>query len=342
MSIRIGINGFGRISRVILRIAASKPSEFEIAAINYRNVDLEYMVYMLKYDSVYGRFDGTLETYKDEDEQGIVINGKKVPVIEGINPIPWGRYNAEYIVEGTGKFNTMEKASMHMEGGAKKVIITAPAKDSGIPTFVMGVNHLDYLKHMDIVSNASCTTNCLAPVAKVLNDKFGIKQGLMSTIHSATAKQHVVDMRSGNDWRRGRSVFENIIPTTTGAAEAVGLVLPELSGKLTGIAYRIPSADVSLVDLNVSIEKPASKEEICEAMKEASEDTMKGVLGYTKDPIVSADILGEKCTSIFDATQCTVINERLVKVLAWYDNEFGYSTKVLELISHMNSVDIAV
>ena len=341
MSIRIGVNGFGRISRVVLRIAAENPEEFEIAAINYRDVDLDYMVYMLKYDSVYGRFNGTVEPYRDEGEQGILLNGKKIPVIEGMEPIPWGKYGAEYIIEGTGKFNTTEKAQIHIKGGAKKVIITAPAKDDETPTFVIGVNHKDYKKEMTVVSNASCTTNCLAPVAKVLQETFGIRQGLMSTIHSATAKQHVVDMRSKSDWRRGRSVFENIIPTTTGAAKAVGRVLPEVAGKLTGIAYRIPSADVSLVDLNISLEHKASKEDICAAMKKAAEGEMKGVLGYTEDPIVSADILAEPCTSVFDATQCTVINDSLVKVLAWYDNEYGYSKKVLELISYMAQVDRA-
>ena len=260
MAIKIGINGFGRISRVIVRIAAAEPEKFDIAAINYRDVDLDYMVYMLKYDTVFGRFNGTLDKYVDGEEKGLVINGKKVPVLEGMDPIPWGKYGADYVIEGTGKFNTTEKAQIHVKGGAKKVIITAPAKDKETPTFVMGVNNKNYTKDMTVVSNASCTTNCLAPVVKVLQDNFGIKQGLMSTIHAATAKQKVVDMRSMSDWRRGRSAFGNIIPTTTGAAKAVGLVIPEVQGKLTGIAYRVPTADVSLVDLNKELEKDTKYE----------------------------------------------------------------------------------
>ena len=339
MSIRIGINGYGRISRVIIRIAAAEPEKFEIAAINYRDVDLDYMVYMLKYDTVFGRFNGTLDKYEDGDESGIVINGRKIPVLSGMEPIPWGKYNADYIIEGTGRYTTTEKAQDHIKGGAKKVIITAPAKDKITPTFVMGVNNKNYTSDMDIVSNASCTTNCLAPVAKVLQDKFGIRQGLMSTIHAATAKQKVVDMRSMSDWRRGRSAFGNIIPTTTGAAKAVALVIPELEGKLTGIAYRIPSADVSLVDLNVELEKPATYSEICQAMKEASEGELKGILGYTEDEVVSADFVGEPCTSVFDANGGTMIGDRLVKIIAWYDNDYGYSKKILELAEYMHSVD---
>ncbi len=339
MSIRIGINGYGRISRVILRIAAAEPEKFEIAAINYRDVDLDYMIYMLKYDTVFGRFDGTLDKYEDGDEMGIIINGKKVPVLSGVEPIPWGKYGADYVIEGTGRYTTTEKAQAHIDGGAKKVIITAPAKDKTTPTFVMGVNNKNYTADMNIVSNASCTTNCLAPVAKVLQDKFGIKQGLMSTIHAATAKQKVVDMRSMSDWRRGRSAFGNIIPTTTGAAKAVALVIPELQGKLTGIAYRIPTADVSLVDLNIELEKPATYEEICQAMKEASEGELKGILGYTEDEVVSTDFVGEPCTSVFDANGGTMIGDRLVKIIAWYDNEYGYSKKILELVEYMYSVD---
>ncbi len=339
MSIRVGINGYGRISRIIIRIAAAEPETFEIAAINYRDVDLDYMIYMLKYDTVFGRFDGTLEKYEDGEESGIVINGRKVPVLSDMEPIPWGKYNADYIIEGTGKYTTAEKAQAHIDGGAKKVIITAPAKDKTTPTFVMGVNNKDYRTDMDIVSNASCTTNCLAPVAKVLQDKFGIKQGLMSTIHAATAKQKVVDMRSMSDWRRGRSAFGNIIPTTTGAAKAVALVIPELQGKLTGIAYRIPTADVSLVDLNVELEKSTTYEEICQAMKEASEGELKGILGYTEDEVVSTDFIGEACTSVFDAKGGTMIGENLVKIIAWYDNEYGYSKKILELVEYMYSVD---
>ncbi len=339
MSIRIGINGYGRISRIIARIAAAEPDKFEIAAINYRDVDLDYMVYMLKYDTVFGRFDGTLDKYEEGDESGLVINGRKVPVISGMEPIPWGKYGADYIIEGTGRYTTAEKAQAHIDGGAKKVIITAPAKDKTTPTFVMGVNNEKYTSDMDIVSNASCTTNCLAPVAKVLQEKFGIRQGLMSTIHAATAKQKVVDMRSMSDWRRGRSAFGNIIPTTTGAAKAVALVIPELQGKLTGIAYRVPTADVSLVDLNVELEKPTTYEEVCAAMKEAAEGPLKGILGYTEDEVVSTDFVGEPCTSVFDAKGGTMIGDNFVKIIAWYDNEYGYSKKILELVEYMYSVD---
>lgn len=339
MSIRIGINGYGRISRIIIRIAAAEPEKFEIAAINYRNVDLDYMIYMLKYDTVFGRFDGTLDKYEDGEESGLVINGRKVPVVSDMEPIPWGKFGADYVIEGTGRYTTTEKAKAHLDGGAKKVVITAPAKDKTTPTFVMGVNNEKYTADMDVVSNASCTTNCLAPVVKVLQDNFGIKQGLMSTIHAATAKQKAVDMRSMSDWRRGRSVFGNIIPTTTGAAKAVALVIPELQGKLTGIAYRVPTADVSLVDLNVELEKPATYDEICAKMKEAAEGPLKGILGYTEDEVVSTDFVGESCTSVFDAKGGTMIGDSLVKIIAWYDNEFGYSKKILELVEYMYSVD---
>ena len=339
MAIKIGINGFGRISRIILRIAAAEPEKFEISAINYRNVDLDYMVYMIKYDTVFGRFNGTLDKFEEGGEKGLVVNGKKVPVIEGIEPIPWGKYGAEYVIEGTGKFTTTEKAQPHLEGGAKKVIITAPAKDSVTPTFVMGVNNEKYTSDMTVVSNASCTTNCLAPIVKVLQDNFGVEEGLMSTIHAVTAKQSPVDMRSMSDWRRGRSVFGNIIPTSTGAAKAVGLVIPEVQGKLTGTAYRIPTADVSIVDLSVRLSKNTTYEEICAAMKEASEGSLKGVLKYTEDPIVSTDLVGEECTSIFDAKAGLMIGDNFAKVVSWYDNEYGYSKKILELVEYMYSVD---
>ena len=339
MAIKIGINGFGRISRVIVRIAAAEPEKFDIAAINYRDVDLDYMVYMLKYDTVFGRFNGTLDKYVDGEEKGLVINGKKVPVLEGMDPIPWGKYGADYVIEGTGNFNTTEKAQIHVKGGAKKVIITAPAKDKETPTFVMGVNNKNYTKEMTVVSNASCTTNCLAPVVKVLQDNFGIKQGLMSTIHAATAKQKVVDMRSMSDWRRGRSAFGNIIPTPTGAAKAVGLVIPEVPGKMTGIAYRVPTADVSVVDLNVRLKKPATYAEVCAKVKEASETYMKGVIEYVDDEVVSSDFIGDPCTSIFDAREGFQLNDRMFKFISFYDNEYGYSSKIVELIKHMASVD---
>ncbi len=340
MAIRIGINGFGRISRVVLRIAAEQQDTFQVAAINYRNVDLDYMVYMMKYDTVFGRFSGTLDTYEEDGEKGLIVNGAKIPVIEGESPIPWGRYGADYVIEGTGVYTTSEKSQEHLDGGAKKVIITAPAKDAATPTFVMGVNNEDYSSDMNIVSNASCTTNCLAPVVKVLQDNFGIDSGLMTTIHAATGKQKTVDMRNMKDWRVGRSVFGNIIPTTTGAAKAVSKVIPAVEGKLTGMAVRVPAADVSLVDLTVVLEKETSYDEICKAMKAASEEgSLKGVLAYTDDEVVSTDFIGEACTSTFDASAGMMIGDKMAKVIAWYDNEYGYSKKILELCEYMYSVD---
>lgn len=335
MAVKVGISGYGRISRVVLRAALNDP-EIDIVGINKRNADTEYMKYMLKYDSTFGRFPAEL----DYDDENLIINGKKIPVFsEGdATNIPWADCGAEYIIEGTGAYTTTEKAMDHIKAGAKKVIISAPAKDDS-PTFVMGVNHEDYTSDMQVVSNASCTTNCLAPMAKVLQDNWGIAHGLMATIHAATAKQKVVDSRSEKDWRTGRSVFGNIIPSTTGAAKAVGLVIPELQGKLTGISYRIPAADVSLVDLNVQLEKSATYEEICAAMKEASEGYMKGILEYVDDEVTSIDFLGDPCTSIFDARQGIHIFDTLFKLVAYYDNEFGYSNKLLMLAKHMASVD---
>lgn len=336
MAIKIGVSGFGRISRVVIRAAMDMP-DIEIAGINVRNADKEYMVYMLKYDTVFGRFPKELGIYDD----GLIIDGKKVPIYSesDASNIPWGECGAEYIVEGTGAYNTTEKAMVHINQGAKKVVITAPAKDKETPTFVMGVNHESYTADMKIVSNASCTTNCLAPMCKVIEDNWGIEQGLMSTIHAATAKQKVVDARSMKDWRTGRSSFGNIIPSTTGAAKAVGLVVPSLAGKMTGISYRVPTNDVSVVDLNVQLKKPASYEEICAKMKEASETHMKGVLEYVDDEVVSSDFIGDANTSIFDAREGIQLNDRFFKLIAFYDNEYGYSNKVLELIRHMYSVD---
>ncbi len=336
MAIKIGVSGFGRISRVVIRAAMDMP-EIEIAGINVRNADKDYMVYMLKYDTVFGRFPKELGVYED----GIIIDGKKVPVYSesDASNIPWGECGAEYIVEGTGAYNTTEKAMVHINQGAKKVVITAPAKDKETPTFVMGVNHETYTPDMNIVSNASCTTNCLAPMCKVIEDNWGIEQGLMSTIHAATAKQKVVDARSMKDWRTGRSSFGNIIPSTTGAAKAVGLVVPSLAGKMTGISYRVPTNDVSVVDLNVQLKKTASYEEICAKMKEASETHMKGILEYVDDEVVSSDFIGDANTSIFDAREGIQLNDKFFKLIAFYDNEFGYSNKVLELIKHMYSVD---
>lgn len=335
MSVKVGISGFGRISRVVIR-AAMDDKDIEICGINVRNADLDYLVYMLKYDSTFGRFPKSLDVYED----GIIIDGKKVPVYTENNAIdiPWAKCGAEYIVEGTGAYVTTDKALDHIKAGAKKVVISAPAKDD-TPTFVMGVNHETYKKEYQVVSNASCTTNCLAPLAKVIQDNWGIKEGLMSTIHAATSKQKVVDARSNKDWRTGRSVFGNIIPSTTGAAKAVGLVIPELKGKMTGISYRIPTADVSLVDLNLVLEKPATYEEICAKVKEASETTMKGILEYVEDEVVSGDFIGDPCTSIFDAKEGIQLNEHFFKFVSFYDNEYGYSSKVLMLMKHMYAVD---
>lgn len=338
MAIKIGISGFGRISRVAIRSAMDMP-EIEIAGINYRSADelgLEYMLYMLKYDSTFGRFPKELEIY----DGGLVINGKKVPIYseKDATKIPWADCGAEYIVEGTGAYNTTEKCQDHIDAGAKKVIITAPAKDDA-PTFVCGVNNTEYTSDMDVVSNASCTTNCLAPVCKVLEDEFGIDQGLMATIHAATSKQTVVDKKNQKDWRIGRSVFNNIIPTSTGAAKAVAKVIPSLKGKMTGLAYRVPTADVSVVDLNVITKKATSLEEIDAAMKKASEGSLKGILKYVGDQCVTLDFVGETCTSIYDATMGIALNDHFFKLLAYYDNEYGYSTKVLELIKYMYSVD---
>lgn len=335
MAIKVGISGFGRIARVVIRAAMDMP-EIEIAGINVRNADLEYMVYMLKYDTTFGRFPKSLDKY----DEGLIIDGKKVPVYsqtEAVN-IPWKECGAEYIVEATGAYVTTEKSMDHIKAGAKKVIISAPAKDKVTPTFVYGVNHNEYKPDMQVISNASCTTNCLAPLAKVIEDNWVIKEGLMSTIHSATAKQKVVDARSMKDWRTGRSVFGNVIPSTTGAAKAVGLVIPSLQGKLTGISYRVPTANVSVVDLNVVLEKPTSYAEICEKVKEASETCMKGVLEYVDDEVVSSDFVGDPCTSIFDAREGIELNDHFFKFIAFYDNEFGYSSKILEMIKHIHSV----
>jgi len=337
MAIKVGISGFGRIGRVVIRAAMDMP-EIEIAGINVRKADIDYMVYMLKYDSTFGRFPRKLGRYED----GITIDDKKIPVYsepEARN-IPWDRCGAEYIVEATGAYTTTEKAMDHITyGGARKVIISAPAKDKTTPTFVYRVNSDKYTSDMDVVSNASCTTNCLAPLCKVVNDNFGIDQGLMSTIHSATAKQKVVDARSLKDWRTGRSVFGNIIPSTTGAAKAVGLVIPDLAGRMTGISYRVPTADVSVIDLNILLKESASYEDICRAVKKASETTLSGVIEYIDDEVVSGDFVGDPHTSIFDAREGIELNDKFFKLIAYYDNEYGYSSKTLELIKHMYEVD---
>lgn len=336
MAIKIGISGFGRISRVVIRAAMDHP-EIEIAGINIRNADIEYLEYMLRYDSTFGRFPKPLDHY----DKGLIINGKKVPVysFDDAKDIPWSECGAEYIIEGTGAYRTAEAAKIHIENGAKKVIITAPAKDDVTPMYVMGVNHEEYDGSIDVVSNASCTTNCLAPLVKVVHDKWGVKEGLMSTIHAATSKQKVVDARNMGDWRVGRSVFGNIIPTTTGAAKAVGRVIPDLAGKLTGNSYRVPTADVSIVDVNLVLENDASTEEIRQAMKEASETNLKGILEYVDDEVVTIDFVGDPHTSIFDARQVVELHPKYFKLVAYYDNEYGYSAKTLELIKYMYEVD---
>ncbi len=337
MAIKIGINGFGRIGRVVFRVLMQRGDAFELCGINLRNADLEYMAYQLKYDSVFGRFDGTIEVAENE----LIVNGKHIRVFSESDAslIPWSECGAEYIVESTGAYNTMEKAAVHMNGGAKKVVLTAPSKDDIMPTFVMGVNHMIYTPDMDIVSNASCTTNCLAPMVKVVQENFGIEQALMSTIHSATAKQKAVDARAGRDWRTGRSVFNNIIPSTTGAAKAVGRVIPELQGKMTGMSFRVPTNDVSVVDLTARLKTKTTYAEICEKIKEASHTSMKGIISYIQDEVVSSDMLGDSHTCIFDEKAGIMLDDNFVKLIAWYDNEWGYSNKVVDLIQHMYSVD---
>lgn len=334
MAIKVGINGFGRIGRVVFRLLMERADEFELCGINLRNADIPHMVYMVRYDSIHGRFSGTIE----EGENSVIVNGKAIPVFSETDPaqIPWASCGAEYIIESTGAFNTVEKSSGHLKGGAKKVVITAPSKDKVMPTYVMGVNHTEYKPEYDVVSNASCTTNCLAPLVKVVNDAFGIEEGLMSTIHSATAKQKAVDARAGRDWRTGRSVFNNIIPSTTGAAKACGLVIPEMQGKLTGMSFRVPSNDVSIVDLTVRLKTPTTYEEICKKVKEASEGSMKGIISYVKDEVVSSDLKGITDTCIFDESSGIMLNDHFVKLLAWYDNEWGYSSKVLDLVKHVH------
>ena len=326
--IKIGINGFGRIGRLVFR-AAQHRDDIEVVGINDL-IDVDYMAYMLKYDTMHGRFDGEVEV-KDGK---LVVNGKAIRVTAEKDPanLKWDEVGAEYIVESTGLFLTKEKAEAHIAAGAKKVIMSAPSKDD-TPMFVYGVNHKDY-KGQTIISNASCTTNCLAPVAKVLNDAFGIESGLMTTVHSITATQKTVDGPSAKDWRGGRAASGNIIPSTTGAAKAVGKVIPSLNGKLTGISMRVPTIDVSVVDLTVNLVKPASKEDICNAMKKASEGELKGVLAYTEDAVVSSDFLGDSHTSIFDANAGVYLTDKFVKVVSWYDNEWGYSCKVLEMIAY--------
>ena len=337
MAIKIGINGFGRIGRLVFRAAIAQPETFEVVGVNDPFVDADYMVYMVKYDTIHGRFDGCVK----EENGKLVANGKAINVYGCMNPeeIPWSECGAEYVVESTGVFCTTEKASAHIKAGAKKVVISAPAKDKETPTFVCGVNLDKYTKDMKVVSNASCTTNCLAPLAKVINDKFGIVEGLMTTVHSTTNTQKTVDAPSKKDWRGGRAAAGNIIPSSTGAAKACALVIPEVKGKLTGMAFRVPTLDVSVVDLTVRTEKATSMEEINAALKEASETYMKGILGYTDEAVVSSDFYSDPRTSIYDATAGIGLNSNFFKLVSWYDNEWGYSNKVLNLIQHMVEVD---
>ena len=337
MAVQIGINGWGRIGRVAVRAIMQLGDKFEIKAINYRNCDLHYMAYMLRYDTIFGRFQGTIE----EAEDGLIINGKKILVFSKDNAeeIPWAQAGAEYIIDTTGAYTTTEKCMAHIRAGAKKVIISAPAKDKETPTFVYGVNNEKYTKDMTVISGASCTTNCLAPLCKVLQDNYGIREGLMSTIHSSTAKQKVVDARSMKDWRTGRCVYGNVIPSTTGAAKAVGLVIPELKGKMTGISYRVPTADVSVVDLNVVLDTPTTYAEICEKMKEASETYLKDVLEFVDDEVVSGDFLGSWYPSSFDAREGIELNDHFFKLISFYDNEWGYTSNLLRLVSYMAEVD---
>ena len=330
MAIKIGINGFGRIGRLVFR-AAQQRSDVEVVAINDL-MEVDYIAYQLKYDSVHGAFKGTVATENGQ----LIVNGKKIRVTAEKDPaqLKWSEVGADFVVESTGLFLTKEKAEGHLKAGAKKVVMSAPSKDD-TPMFVMGVNHKELTKDMNIVSNASCTTNCLAPIAKVLNDNFGILEGLMTTVHATTATQKTVDAPSNKDWRGGRSALTNIIPSSTGAAKAVGKVIKSLNGKLTGMAFRVPTADVSVVDLTCRLEKGATYDQVKTAMKAASEGELKGILGYTDEEVVSQDFVGDARTSIFDAKAGIALNDNFVKVVSWYDNEWGYSNKVVDLIRHM-------
>ncbi|KAG0055773.1 Glyceraldehyde-3-phosphate dehydrogenase 2 [Gryganskiella cystojenkinii] len=330
MTVKIGINGFGRIGRLVLRAALANKN-VEVVAVNDPFIDLAYMVYMFKYDSTHGRYKGHVET-KDGH---LVVDGHKITVFNTMKPeeIQWGAAGAVYVVESTGVFTTIEKASAHLKGGAKKVIISAPSADA--PMFVCGVNLDQYKPSMNVVSNASCTTNCLAPLAKIIHDEFGITEALMTTVHATTATQKTVDGPSGKDWRGGRGAGANIIPSSTGAAKAVGKVIPSLNGKLTGMAFRVPTPDVSVVDLTARLARPATYEQIKAVIKKASEGPLKGIMGYTEDDVVSTDFIGDTHSSIFDAKAGIALSDTFVKLISWYDNEMGYSTRVVELIEYM-------
>ena len=330
MSIKIGINGFGRIGNLAFQAALSREG-VDIVAINDPFIAADYMGYMLKYDTVHGRFNGTIAS----EEGKLIVNGKEIKVYNEMDPknIPWGENGVDYVLECSGAFTTLEKAGAHLEAGAKKVIISAPSKDA--PMFVMGVNNETYTPDMNIISNASCTTNCLAPLAKVINDNFGIKDGLMTTVHSTTATQKTVDGASKKDWRGGRAASANIIPSSTGAAKAVGKVIPDLNGKLTGMSFRVPTVDVSVVDLTCNLAKPATYEEICNAVKRACENEMKGIMDYTDEAVVSSDFIHDPHTCIFDASAGIALTDTFVKLVAWYDNEWGYSNKLVDLVMYI-------
>jgi len=334
---QMGINGFGRIGRLVFR-AAMENQSVTMVAVNDPFMDLDYMKYLLKYDSVHKRFNGSISTKKENGEEYLVVNGLPVRIFHEKDPasIPWGSVGADYVCESTGVFCDKEKASKHLQGGCKKVIISAPPKDS-TPMFVMGVNHEKYTPDLQVVSNASCTTNCLAPLAKVINDNFGIAEGLMTTVHAMTATQLTVDgpSRGGKDWRGGRCASENIIPSSTGAAKAVGKVIPALNGKLTGMAFRVPTPDVSVVDLTCRLDKPASMDDITAAINKAVEGPMKGILGFTDQEVVSTDFVTCPMSSIFDKSACIALNDKFVKLVSWYDNEWGYSNRVVDLLMHM-------
>ena len=332
MSIKVGINGFGRIGKLTFQAALNK-EEVEIVAVNDPFITADYMAYMTKYDTVHGRFQGEVSG----EENTLTVNGKKIKVYNEMDPhnIPWGELGVEVVLECSGVFTTLEKAQAHIDAGAKQVIISAPSKDA--PMFVMGVNNETYDPSMTIISNASCTTNCLAPLAKVIHDNFGIKDGLMTTVHAITATQKTVDGASKKDWRGGRAAAANIIPSSTGAAKAVGKVIPSLNGKLTGMSFRVPTTDVSVVDLTCNLEKPATYEEICAAVKKASENEMKGIIEYVDDLVVSSDFISDEHTSIFDAKAGIQLTDTFVKLVAWYDNEWGYSNKLVDLACYIAS-----
>ncbi|MEG1059550.1 MAG: type I glyceraldehyde-3-phosphate dehydrogenase [Clostridia bacterium] len=334
MNIKLGINGFGRIGRLVMR-ASLERDNVDVLAINDPFVDIEYMKYMLTYDTIHGKFNADIKIEGDN----LLVNGAKIKVYNYKEPsqIPWKEAGVDYVVESSGVFTTIEAASAHLVGGAKKVIVSAPSKDA--PMFVMGVNHKDYTKDMNVVSNASCTTNCLAPLAKVVNDSFGIKEGLMTTVHSVTATQKTVDGPSHKDWRGGRAATYNIIPSSTGAAKAVGKVIPSLAGKLTGMSFRVPTLDVSVVDLTCTLQKAATYEEIVQAVKTACDNELKGIMDWTEDLVVSSDFIHDPHTSIFDVKAGIALNDNFVKLVSWYDNEWGYSNKVIDLMEHMLVVD---